>query len=118
MKLSPIPKELLERALHLPLAQREQIVENIKRAVHEQKEQVLSEAFAKGILDTKEYEEKYKDHFYGEHGADSFIDYLTVVLGDEDACFITNNHRVVARRKELQERFGRKIISMEEFLKR
>jgi hypothetical protein len=118
MKLSEIPKEEIKKILSMPLSQRQQLAENLKKSMHDNKEKILQEAFDRNILTKKEYEQKYKDYFYGCHGADSFIDYLTVVLGDKDALFVTDNIRIIKRRNELEQRFSKKIISMEEYLEK
>ena len=113
-KFVRIPPELLEKTFALPLAQREMIIENIKRQMHEEKKHILQQAFEQGVLSEEEYEQQYQDRFYGNHGTDSFIDYLNAVMNTKADCFITDNERLLHIRERLEKQFGLKIATFPE----
>ena len=116
-QFSTIDKDDFCQILSLPLPIRERMVERIKQAVHEQKNNILQQAFEEKLLTEEEYNSKYKDRFYGDLGADSFIDYLNAVMNAKEDCFLTDNERILKVRKDLEQRYGLKIATMEEVKK-
>lgn len=109
-----ITPKLLERIQSLSQQQREELAERLKRKMHEHAQEVLAQAFKKGVLSEKEYTKKYKDRFYGNHGIDSFIDYLNAAMNSKADSFVTDNERLLRAREELQQRFKLKILSLQD----
>jgi hypothetical protein len=56
--------------------------------------------------------------FYDEFGSDSFIQYINAVMNAKIDFFVTENERMLKRREELEKRFGLKITSPENILKK
>lgn len=117
-KFSRMDPELIKRLLALPKSEGIELVKRINYRFYLEKENILKQAFQENLFTREEYEEKYKDMFYDNYGADSFIQYINAVMNSKVDCFATINERMLKREGELKQRFGLKIASPEEILKK
>ena len=115
-KFSEIPPEMIRKLLNLPEEESIKLFERIKKRIHLEKDKILEQAFDENILTKEEYEQKYKDMFYDDHGMDSFVQYIDAVLSKKVDCFVTFNERMLNKKEELKERFGLRIASPKEIL--
>ena len=93
--------------------------------------ETVVEAVTNGIITPDEYAQNYKNKYVNENGTDSFLEYLSAILGhktiyktddeadqDQPCLFVTRNQQIIADREALTKRFGMKIESLEEMLAR
>jgi hypothetical protein len=78
------------------------------------KNKVIQEALARKIV-TEDEVKKYVGKYIDEFGFDSFVNYLSYLIqtpniGNMDV-FLTLNQKMLVDKKELESRFGLKIIS-------
>lgn len=117
-RFSKVGPEMLKKMLSLPKSTGLEIMERVKYRLHEEKGAVLEQAYKEGLFMEKEYNEKYKDHFYDDYGCDSFIQYINAAMNAEIDRFVTVNERILRRRDELEEKFKLKIASPEEIIQK
>ncbi len=113
-KISPIPKDLFRNLPHLTPNQKDELISRMRAASEKMREPVLKQAYEQGILTPDEYESKYRGHFFDDYGCDSFIQYLNGAMNAKAEYFTTENERLVKRRDELADKFGLKIVTLEE----
>lgn len=113
-----IEPKLIRKLLNLPKPIGIKILERINYKLHLQKENVLKQAFEENLFTEEEYNKNYKDMFYDEYGSDSFIQYINAVMNAKIDFFVTENERMLKRREELKKRFGLRIASPEQILKK
>ncbi len=113
-KMSAIPKDLFRNPPRLTSDQKDELISRMRNASEKMREPVLKQAYELGIITPEEYESKYKGHFYDDYGCDSFIQYLNGAMNAKAEYFTTLNDRLLKRRDELADKFGLKIVTMEE----
>ncbi len=113
-----IEPKLIRKLLNLPKPIGIKILERINYKLHLQKENVLKQAFEENLFTEEEYNKNHKDMFYDEYGSDSFIQYINAVMNAKIDFFVTENERMLKRREELKKRFGLRIASPEQILKK
>ncbi len=109
--------DIIKRLLSLPKKQGIELFKRVSHRYYLEKDNILNQAFEEKIFTKKEYNEKYKDMFYDKYGSDSFIQYINAVMNSDVDCFVTENIRMMKRKKELFEKFGLRIASPEEIVK-
>lgn len=117
-KFSEMSPEIIKKLLNLPKEKGIELFKRINYRFHLEKENILKQAFEENLFTKKEYEEKYKDMFYDDHGSDSFIQYINAVMNAEINCFVTQNERMIGKKEELKKRFGLKIASPKEIIEK
>lgn len=115
-KFSVIKPNMLKKLLSLPKPAGIALMERVNYKLHLSRDKVLQQAFEQGLFTQEEYEEKYKDMFYGDYGADSFTQYVNAAMNAKVDYFVTDNERMLKRREELEAKFKLKIASPEEIL--
>ena len=113
-----IEPKLIKKLLNLPKPIGMKILEGINYKINLQKENVLKQAFEQNLFTEKEYNEKYKDMFYDEYGSDSFMQYINAVMNAKIDFFVTENERILKKKDELKTKFGLKIASPKDILKK
>jgi len=117
-KFSIISPKIMKELLRLPKPVGAELFRRVNYKLHLAKDKILKQAFERYLFTEKEYEEKYKDMFYDDYGADSFAQYINAAMNAKADYFVTSNERMLNRKKELENRFGLKITSPEEVLEK
>ncbi len=102
------------------------VLEDALKKVRMGQSEVLAKAIRKKILTVDEYVSQYKGKYINKpNGGDTFIEYMGVVMHFkemknekkcEEAVFVTQHDNILADREALKDRFGVKIISVEEMI--
>lgn len=98
---------------------KEDFIAMVKRCVEKGREEIIPEAIKRGLFTEEEYNAEFKDKYNDPYGCDSFSQYIGTVLhvmdtGDKDAIFVTLNDNMLKNRDMLKNRFGVRILHMEE----
>lgn len=113
-----IDPKIIKKLLDLPKQAGIKIMERVNYKLHLQKENILNQAFEENLFTEKEYNEKYRDMFYDDYGSDSFIQYINAVMNAKIDYFVTENERMLKKKEELNKKFGLRIASPEDVLKK
>lgn len=109
-----VKKEWIEDLSRLLKDDGEKLLERFRYRLHEQKNKILEQAFSKKIITNEEYQNNYKDRFYDEFGFDGFLQYLDAAMNAKSDYFVTLNKNLIKRRKEVEDKFKLRIISVDE----
>ena len=110
-KFSIIEPELIKKLMSLSKEEGMKLISQINYKLHLQKESILNQAFKENRMTKEEYEKEYKEMFYDDFGNDSFTQYLNAAMNTKIDYFITENERMLNKRKALEKRFGLRIAS-------
>jgi len=87
--------------------------EQLDDCIAKERMRIKNIAVEKGIITSEELK-KYDGVYLDQHGCDSFLNYLSYVVSGKVGYFVTNNGRFLKDRKEIQEKFGVEILSLDE----
>jgi len=98
---------------------KEDFIAMVKRGVEKGRKEIIEEAIKRGLFTEKEYNSKFKDRYDDAYGCDSFSQYIGTVLhvmdtGKKDVIFVTLNENILKNRDMLKNRFGVRILRMDE----
>lgn len=113
--LAKIDQDFLDRLI---FTDKDEFIAMMRRGVEKGKKEIISDAIERGLFTEEEYNAKFKDNYNDSYGIDSFSQYIGTVLHirdtDEDIVFVTLNDNLLRDRDMLEDRFGVKILQVEE----
>lgn len=89
-------------------------MDKLKQELTSMKQQIVATALMRNIL-TVEDLPKYIGKYIDEYGIDSFINYLSMLLGEPKIdSFLTLCEPLIKDKEKIEKRFGIKIITMKD----
>lgn len=96
----------------------EKFTARMRRATEKGRKVIIRDAIKRGLFTKREYKDKFKDNYNGQYGIDSFSQYIGTVLHVMDSgheiIFVTSNDNLLRDQDMLENRFGVKILNVEE----
>ena len=83
-----------------------------KEKLEQMRKEIIDTAIERGII-TKEEVSVYVGKYFDEYGIDSFINYLSMLLGEPKMdAFMTLCEPLLKDKEKIEKRFGIKIITL------
>ncbi|GAI08563.1 unnamed protein product [marine sediment metagenome] len=96
----------------------EKFIAMMRRASEKGRKVIIRDAIKRGLFSKREYKNKFKDKYNDSDGLDSFSQYIGTVLhvmdSRDETLFVTSNDNLLRDWDMLKNRFGVKILNVEE----